>query len=143
MTFRVTARDARPGGGAIGYAESKVTVAPLAGPFRVTSQPISEVVYGTLSKTITWDVAGTDVAPINVANVKISLVGANGSTVIADEHAQRRLLDRRLARRGADERARQGRGGRQRLLRRLRRRPHLGQGPDAARSAATSRPRCR
>ena len=84
MTFRVTARDARPGGGAIGYAESKLTVAPLASPFRVTSQPISEVIYGTLSKTITWDVAGTDVAPINVANVKISLVGSNGSTVIAE-----------------------------------------------------------
>ena len=75
MTFRVTARDARPGGGAIGYAESKVTIAPLAGPFRVTSQPISEVLYGTLAETITWDVAGTDAAPINVANVKISLVG--------------------------------------------------------------------
>ena len=50
----------------------------------MTSQPISEVVYGTLSKTITWDVAGTNAAPINVANVKISLVGSNGSTVIAE-----------------------------------------------------------
>ena len=65
-------------------AESKITIAPFAGPFRVTSQPISEVIYGTLSKTITWDVAGTDVAPINVANVKLSLVGENGSAVIAE-----------------------------------------------------------
>ena len=53
-------------------------VAPLAGPFRVTSQAISEVVYGTPPQTITWDVAGTDVAPINVANVKISLSADGG-----------------------------------------------------------------
>jgi hypothetical protein len=84
LNFRLTARDGKPGGGAIGFAQTKVTIAPLAGPFRVTSQAVSQVLYGTVAQTITWDVAGTDVSPINVANVKISLISDQGETVIAE-----------------------------------------------------------
>jgi hypothetical protein len=84
MNFRLTARDSKPGGGAIGFAPTKVTVAPLASPFRVTSQAVSQVLYGSVAQTITWDVAGTDVTPINVANVKVSLISDQGETVIAE-----------------------------------------------------------
>ena len=74
-------------------------MAPFAGPFRVTSQAIPQNVYGTSPQTITWDVAGTDVAPINVANVKISLSRTRAEFDGARrEHAQRRLLQRGLRR---------------------------------------------
>ena len=43
LNFRLTARDSKPGGGAIGFASTKVTVAQFAGPFRVTSQALSQV----------------------------------------------------------------------------------------------------
>jgi hypothetical protein len=84
LNFRLTARDSKPGGGAIGFAQTKVTVAPLAGPFRVTSQAVSQVLYGTTPLKVTWDVAGTDVTPIDTANVKISLISDQGETVIAE-----------------------------------------------------------
>jgi hypothetical protein len=80
LTFRLTARDGRMGGGGVGFAQTKVTVAPLAGPFRVTSQAVPQVVYGTTSQTITWDVAGTDVSPVNATAVKISLSTDGGFT---------------------------------------------------------------
>jgi len=80
LNFRLTARDAKLGGGGVGSAATKLTLAPFAGPFRVTSCAIPQNVYGTSPQTITWDVAGTDVAPINVANVKISLSTDGGLT---------------------------------------------------------------
>ena len=80
LNFRLTARDAKLGGGGVGSAATKLTLAPFAGPFRVTSWAIPQNVYGTAPVTVTWDVAGTDVAPINVANVKISLSTDGGST---------------------------------------------------------------
>jgi len=80
MTFRLTARDGRAGGGGVGHAETKVAIAPLAGPFRVTSQSIPQNIYGTSPQTITWSVNGTDQPPVNAANVKISLSTDGGQT---------------------------------------------------------------
>jgi hypothetical protein len=83
LTFRLTARDYRPGGGGIGSAQTRLTIAPLAGPFRVTSQAVSQVIFlgpPTNRQTVTWDVAGTDSAPVNVAQVKISLSTDGGKT---------------------------------------------------------------
>jgi hypothetical protein len=84
LNFRLTGRDTKPGGGGIGNATTQLVIAPLAGPFRVTSQPVSQVVYGTTAQTVTWDVASTDLTPINAANVKISLISDQGETVIVD-----------------------------------------------------------
>ena len=84
LNFRLTARDSKPGGGGIGFATTKVTIAPLAGPFRVTSQAVPQVIYGTTEQTITWNVAGTDVSPIGVESVRISLIADEGETVLAE-----------------------------------------------------------
>jgi hypothetical protein len=73
MHFKLTARDSRPGGGGIGSAQTALTLAPAAGPFLVTSQPRPAFLLGGSSQEITWDVANTDVAPVNAAQVKISL----------------------------------------------------------------------
>ena len=73
MTFRFTARDIRSGGGGVGNADTRVTIAPAAGPFLVTSQATAESVAAGSSQAITWNVAGTDLAPVSTANVKISL----------------------------------------------------------------------
>nr|WP_042196394.1 M12 family metallo-peptidase [Kibdelosporangium sp. MJ126-NF4] len=80
MHFRLTARDARHGGGGIGFAETAVKLAPDAGPFLVTSQGSTAALAGGSKQTITWDVAGTNTAPVNAKNVKISLSADGGKT---------------------------------------------------------------
>jgi hypothetical protein len=80
MHFRLTARDARQGGGGIGTADTAVKLAPAAGPFLVTSQATSAAVAGGSKQPITWDVAGTNAAPVNAKNVKISLSVDGGKT---------------------------------------------------------------
>jgi hypothetical protein len=73
MTFRFTARDIRSGGGGVGNAETRVTIAPAAGPFLVTSQAMAVSLPAGSSQAITWDVAGTNLPPVSTASVKISL----------------------------------------------------------------------
>ena len=80
MNFRLTARDYHPNGGGIGSAATKVTIAPLAGPFRVTSATIAPSVYALSPQTVTWDVAGTDQPPVSASQVKISLSTDGGMT---------------------------------------------------------------
>jgi hypothetical protein len=80
MNFRLTARDGHVGGGGVGSAATQLTIAPLAGPFRVTSQAIAQSLYSGSSQLITWDVAGTASPPVNAAQVKISLSTDGGLT---------------------------------------------------------------
>jgi hypothetical protein len=87
MNFRLTARDYHPNGGGIGSAATKVTIAPLAGPFRVTAPAIAQTMYAQSPQTIRWDVAGTDQPPVSASQVKISLSTDGGMTypyVLAD-----------------------------------------------------------
>src|SRR5207237_4384107 len=58
----VTARDNRAGGGGVNTSDVNVTVSAAAGPFRVTSPNTDVAWYGT--QTVTWDVAGTNMAPV-------------------------------------------------------------------------------
>ncbi|WP_086663598.1 M12 family metallo-peptidase [Lentzea kentuckyensis] len=80
LHFRLTARDGRQGGGGIGSADTAVLLAPSAGPFLLTSQESATTFASGSSQTITWDVARTDVAPIGVRAVRISLSVDGGLT---------------------------------------------------------------
>jgi subtilisin-like proprotein convertase family protein len=80
MKFGVNVRDNRIGGGQTASKETIVTVAGDSGPFKVTSQ--SEIVTwgaGT-SQTITWDVANSNIAPVNCAFVTILFSADGGLT---------------------------------------------------------------
>ncbi|CAM3979927.1 M12 family metallo-peptidase [Kibdelosporangium persicum] len=81
LHFRLTARDYRAGGGGVGSADTALVLAPDTGPFLVTSQNTAGTTYqGGSAQDITWDVAGTNAAPVNAAEVKISLSTDGGVT---------------------------------------------------------------
>lgn len=87
MTFRVTARDNRQGGGGIGFGTVSVTVNSDAGPFVVTQPTAAAIWQKGSTQTITWDVAGTSAAPLNTTHVKVTLSTDGGRTfnnVLAD-----------------------------------------------------------
>jgi subtilisin-like proprotein convertase family protein len=89
MNFAVTVRDnSIPNGGQTSRGNTMVTFDPIAGPFRVTSQSTSDVVWlPNQTQTITWDVAGTTGSPVNTANVRILLStdgGFNYNTVLVE-----------------------------------------------------------
>ncbi|MES2763617.1 MAG: M12 family metallo-peptidase [Bacteroidota bacterium] len=81
LNFRLNARDNKMGGGGICSASTQVTVVASAGPFAVTSQSVTGISYpGGSTQTINWNVNGTDLAPINCANVNIYISADNGNT---------------------------------------------------------------
>lgn len=80
MTFQVVARDNRGGGGGINTATATVIVAGNAGPMAITAPNTAVSYVGGSSQTVTWNVANTNAAPINAANVKISLSTDGGNT---------------------------------------------------------------
>jgi subtilisin-like proprotein convertase family protein len=86
MTFALTVRDNRAGGGMTNRGDMTVTTANV-GPFRVTS-PVVAASWDTGSiQTITWDVAGTTANGINTVNVNILIStdgGATFSTLVAN-----------------------------------------------------------
>ncbi len=78
MNFRVSVRD---GNGGISDAGTVITVINTTNPFKVTTQNSSPSPWaGNSQQTVTWDVSGTNAAPINTANVKISLSTDGGQT---------------------------------------------------------------
>lgn len=86
LNFRMTVRDNRSGGGQNASDNMVVTISSATGPFNV-SAPNTAVSWSQGStQTVTWNVAGSNGAPVNCANVKISLStdgGNNFSTVLA------------------------------------------------------------
>lgn len=81
LNFSLTVRDNKAGGGQSGRDDIKLTVSTAAGPFTVTSQNAAGVVWNTgTSQTITWNVANTNAAPVNTANVMILLSTDGGLT---------------------------------------------------------------
>lgn len=81
MKFRFTVRDNRPNGGGVDSDETLVTVTN-DGPFLLTSQNTATLwLYnGSNTANITWSVNNTNVAPLNLTNVKISFSTDGGST---------------------------------------------------------------
>lgn len=76
MNFRVVVRDNR---GGVADAATQVTVAANSGPFVLTAPNTAVSFTGGTQQTVTWDVANTNVAPINAANVKITLSRDGGN----------------------------------------------------------------
>jgi hypothetical protein len=87
LKFRLTARDNKMGGGGLCYAVSTITV-NATGPFAVTSQSTTGISYPSSSlQTITWNVNGTNAAPVSCANVNIYVskdAGVTYSLVLAN-----------------------------------------------------------
>lgn len=80
MNFRVVVRDNHAGAGCTAEDNVLVTVAGSAGPFAVTAPNTNVTWYALEQKTVTWNVNGTDAAPVNCANVKITLSTDGGFT---------------------------------------------------------------
>lgn len=75
MTFRITARDNRFNGGGVTYEDVKVTlnVINTGTPFQVTGPNTAIYWIGGTQENVTWNVSGTDQAPISTSSVDILL----------------------------------------------------------------------
>ena len=81
LRFRMTARDNQAGGGGVNYDVINFSVANTAGPFLVTEPNTNATTWMEgVPANITWDVAGTNAAPVNCANVDILLSMDGGYT---------------------------------------------------------------
>lgn len=77
LNFKLTARD---GKGGVNSATTQLLLANTAGPFLVTAPNTAITADGGSPLAITWSVANTNAAPVNAANVKISLSTDSGLT---------------------------------------------------------------
>ncbi|AYA37225.1 T9SS C-terminal target domain-containing protein [Hymenobacter oligotrophus] len=80
LTFRLTVRDNRTGGGGTNYDAVTVPVADNAGPFVVTAPNTNVTWRTTVPQQVTWDVANTTAAPVSAAQVDILLSVDGGLT---------------------------------------------------------------
>ncbi len=80
MNFSLTVRDNVLNGGATNRDDTKITVDGNSGPFVITSQTTATTLNGGSSQTINWNVANTNIAPVNCANVNILLSTDGGLT---------------------------------------------------------------
>uniref|UniRef100_A0A7V2ZKE8 T9SS type A sorting domain-containing protein n=1 Tax=Ignavibacterium album TaxID=591197 RepID=A0A7V2ZKE8_9BACT len=80
LTFRLVARDNRPAGGGVNYAQMQFQVDGNSGPFLVTLPNTNVSWPGFSQQTVTWDVANTNIAPVNCASVNILLSVDGGQT---------------------------------------------------------------
>jgi len=81
MSFRCTVKDNAEGGGCAQFEDAEITVTELAGPFVVTQPSSSGIVWEAFTEEeVTWDVANTNLSPINCAFVDIFLSTDGGLT---------------------------------------------------------------
>ena len=146
LHFRLTARDGK--GGVERAADTTLLLATGAGPFLVTSPDPAVAWPAGSTQTVTWDVAGTDVAAGQHGEREdLALDSTAGTRTRTCSRRARRTTAREAVARaehGDDERPHQGRGGREHLLRHLERglrrsRSRASSGSTARRSAARTR----
>lgn len=77
LNFRLTVRDGR---GGVNSAATVLTLAPSTGPFLVTAPNSAVTLDGADPTTVTWSVAGTNVAPVGTTQVRILLSTDGGLT---------------------------------------------------------------
>lgn len=81
LNFTVTARDNRAGEGGVAQAGMVVTSVNAGTGFMVTSPNSTGITWpGGSQQTVTWNLSGSNVAPINTANVRILLSTDGGNT---------------------------------------------------------------
>jgi hypothetical protein len=80
MTFRITARDNVPGGGAVNNDEIGVEVTANAGPFLVLSPNTAITWTAGDPYQVTWDVANTTSSPVSCNAVNVLLSTNRGFT---------------------------------------------------------------
>ena len=80
MNFRVTVRDNHLGGGCTTEDDVDLVFTDAAGPFLVQNPNMALTWLAGTTETVTWDVAGTDAAPVSCANVDIILSADGGFT---------------------------------------------------------------
>ncbi len=80
LRFRLTVRDNHPGGACTNFDDMTIVVDGDAGPFVVNSPNGNEDWKALDIETVTWDVANTDQAPVECANVDILLSTDGGNT---------------------------------------------------------------
>lgn len=81
MNFRVTVKDNHAVGSCNDYVNVTVSTVASAGPFVVTYPTASGITWlANSTQTVTWDVANTDLTPINCSSVRILLSTDAGLT---------------------------------------------------------------
>ena len=80
MKFQVVARDNRAVGGGISADTAQVNVTQTGAPFAVTKPNAAASWLGRSTQTVTWNVAKTNLAPINTASVRIFFSTDGGHT---------------------------------------------------------------
>ncbi|MBV6879889.1 zinc-dependent metalloprotease family protein [Epilithonimonas ginsengisoli] len=85
LDFTLTVRDNSVDGAQTQTDAMKITVSAAAGPFVVTAPTFGESLLSNAAYSVKWNVANTNVAPVNTANVniKLSLDGGKTFTTIA------------------------------------------------------------
>lgn len=81
LSFKLTVRDIFNGYGSFNFPNDTIHLDVTGnGPFAVTSPLAAANWLGSTQEVVTWDVAGTDIAPVNCTNVDILLSIDGGYT---------------------------------------------------------------
>jgi hypothetical protein len=80
LKFRCTVRDNRAGGGGVAHDLVTMQVSGAAGPFVITAPNGGGTFTGNTPVTVTWNVASTNLSPVNCAAVDIFLSTDGGYT---------------------------------------------------------------
>jgi hypothetical protein len=80
LTFRMTVRDNRAGGGGVEYDTVEITSTTSAGPFHVVAPNVGLTWEGNSLENVVWAVANTNMAPVSCGMVDVTLSTDGGHT---------------------------------------------------------------